>query len=336
MHLFEFIYYLGFSAKKRLSLKERKHLPSRVISIGNITLGGTGKTPAVIALAEQAKIRGFKPIILTRGYKGRARGPCFVTRGERPLLSAAEAGDEPRLMAEKLDGVPIVKSRDRYEAGIFALREIRIEPSLVFILDDGFQHFRLHRDKDILLLNGVNPFGNRMMLPFGPLREPVKAVCRAQMIVLTNVEKDHKGRSADLGSLMKEIRKYNREAPVFFSRHVPVRIRLGSGEERPVEVLSGKKVFAFCGLARPDCFLTTIRELGAEIEAHRFYRDHYAYRAEDLVAVKALANRCGAEWIVTTEKDIMKLGNIDLPENIFIIEVEFSVEGDFYDKVFAD
>ncbi len=331
MHILEFAYHLGFSAKKNWYTKRRKRLPSKVISIGNLTVGGTGKTPAVIAVAEQAKIRGFRPVILTRGYKGKAAGPCFVSKGQRPLMSAAQAGDEPRLMAKKLEGVPVIKASDRYEGGILALNEIGNKPRVVFILDDGFQHFRLHRDVDVLLIDAFNPFGNRKLLPFGPLREPLEGAGRAQIIVFTN----RSNKNPDCEGIIKEIRMYNRTAPVFFSRHVPVGLRLGSGEAVSLNTLSGKKIFAFCGLGTPDGFLETIRDLGAQVAEHRFFRDHHAYTREDLSAVEGAAKGCGAEWIVTTEKDIMKL-DVDLPENILIIEIEFSVQAGFYDKVFAD
>ena len=152
----EFLYYTGYKLKKSRDLKSRKRLPAKVISVGNITVGGTGKTPAVIAIARKAKEYGYLPCILTRGYRGSAKGPCFVSRGEGPLLGVDEAGDEPVLMAERLTGVPIVKGSDRYEAGMFAL-DCLDSPSLLFILDDGFQHRALHRDVDVLLIDGMNP-----------------------------------------------------------------------------------------------------------------------------------------------------------------------------------
>jgi tetraacyldisaccharide 4'-kinase len=162
----ELLYYLGYSVHRGYGTKTQKRLPARVISIGNITLGGTGKTPAAIALTYEAKQRGFAPCILTRGYGGKAKGPCFVSRGEGPLLNAYDAGDEAFLMAEKLKGIPVVKGPDRYEAGMFALRNLRVQTAhsqseWIFILDDGFQHWGLFRDMDILLLDGMNPFGNR-------------------------------------------------------------------------------------------------------------------------------------------------------------------------------
>ena len=347
MHVLELLYYLGFAAKRYYSLRNRKHLPFRVISIGNITAGGTGKTPAAIALAEEAVRRGYRPIILTRGYKGKARGPCFVTEGKGTLLTVTEAGDEPFLMSEKLKGVPVVKGSDRYEAGIFALRELRnstgteypipdplSQAPILFILDDGFQHFRLSRDKDIVLVDATNPFGNGMVFPLGRLREPLKSLGRADAIVLTKLEATAGEKSRKPEDLIKEIRKYNRDSHIFLARHIPGCLKLASGEKKPLGLVAGKRLFGFCALGNPDSFKATIQSLGSELVGYRTYRDHYQYQHSDIVTIKAEAAKNGAEWIVTTEKDIMNLRNLDLPGNILIIGIEFSAEGNFYDEVF--
>ncbi len=336
MHILEFLYYLGFSAKKNYSFKHRRRLPHRVISIGNITTGGSGKTPAAIAVAEEAKRRGFRPVILTRGYMGKAKGPCFVTRGEAPLLSAEDAGDEPLLMAERLEGVPIVKGGDRYESGLFAVAHLASTDSgeLLFILDDGFQHWRLHRDRDIVLIDAANPFGNRVLLPFGKLREPLGALSRADIIVFSKSDDDSEAGNGICHTLTREIRRYNPDVPVFFARHRPVSCRFITGEKRQPEWLSGKRVFGLCALGNPLSFRQTVLSLGARLLGYRTYRDHYSYTPSDIVKVQKDVRGCGAEWIVTTEKDIIKLRNLDLPDNIVIIDVEFSVEKGFYEEAF--
>jgi tetraacyldisaccharide 4'-kinase len=233
MTVFEFLYYLGCSIKKHSALKNQKKLPHKVISLGNITLGGTGKTPAAIALAREAQGRGFRPCILTRGYKGKAEGPCFVSKGEGPLLDEYQAGDEAILMAEKLKGVLIVKGSNKYEAGMFALNVFDHDhkPDL-FILDDGFQHWALFRDKNILLIDSTNPFGNRRLIPLGPLREPIKEIKRADIVVITK-------RSAVSGQqsgeeLVTEIRRYNTNAPVFLAEHRPLAFQTVKGERQKV------------------------------------------------------------------------------------------------------
>lgn len=330
MNISEFLYYLGYSAKKLYSLRNQKQLPCKVISIGNITVGGTGKTPATIAVAEEAKRRGFSPVVLTRGYKGRAKGPCFVTKGNSPLLTVEEAGDEPVLMAERLRGIPVVKGSNRYESGIFAIDGIPHAPcSMLFILDDGFQHWRLYRDKDIVLIDANNPFGNRMLLPSGRLREPVSSLARADIIVLTKLEKIQEH------DLIKEIRQYNPKSPIFFAEHTPVSCRLLSGEERPLSWTLDKKLFGFCALSSPESFKETIESIGAKLVGFKTYRDHYRYRHKDMLRIKEEAEKCGADWIVTTEKDIIKIRGLDLPENILIIRIEFSIEKNFYEEIFS-
>jgi tetraacyldisaccharide 4'-kinase len=323
------------SAKKYYSLKRRQRLPHKVISVGNITTGGTGKTPAAIALAEEAKRRGLYPVILTRGYRGKAKGPCFVTKGRSPLLSADDAGDEPLLMAERLEGVPVVKGRDRYEAGRYALAHIDHEDEFLFILDDGFQHWRLHRDKDIVLIDALNPFGNRVLLPFGKLREPLGSLDRADIIVLSKSGgegQDRQGRPC-IDPLVKEIRRYTK-ARIFPAEHRPLSCRFLSGEKKPPEWLFGRKVFGLSALGNPLSFEKTVLSLGAQFRGRKMFRDHHRYSASDVAKVLKGAQKSGAEWIVTTEKDIIKLRNLDLPDNILIIEITFSVGEGFYEEAF--
>lgn len=344
MNIAEYLYYLGLSAMKFLALKNQKRLPFRVISIGNITLGGTGKTPAAIAVAEEAKKRGFRPVILTRGYKGTAQGPCYVTKGDKPLLTAEQAGDEPLLMAERLTEVPIVKGSDRYEAGMFAIeagngqepgkedQAISLSSSAdsptVFILDDGFQHWKLFRDRDIVLIDSRNPFGNRKLFPAGRLREPLTALNRADVIMITKAEREDAGLAA-------EIRKYNKHAPIFFSVHRVVAVRSGSGEKKSPDCLRGMKVFCFCGLADPESFGNSVAASGAEVAGMKAYRDHHLYCQQDVAEIVKECGSSGASWIITTEKDFVKLRNLDLPENILIIEITFIADRPFFESVFA-
>ncbi len=345
MNIAEYLYYLGLSAKKFVALKNRKRLPYRVISIGNITLGGTGKTPAAIAVAEEAKKRGFQPIILTRGYKGTAQGPCFVTKGEKPLLTAEQAGDEPLLMAERLSGVPIVKGSDRYEAGMFALQALSTQysaPELslsvtppnpqpqapLFILDDGFQHWKLSRDRDIVLIDSRNPFGSKKLFPVGRLREPLTALNRADVIMITKAKREDAG-------LIAEIRQYNKHAPIFFSEHRVTAVRSAIGERKAPDWLQGRKVFCFCGLADPEAFRNTVAGSGAEVAGMKAFRDHHRYCQHDVAEIVKECRSSGASWIITTDKDMVKLRNLDLPENILIIEIAFIADQPFFESVFA-
>jgi len=264
---FEVLYYLGYTAKKKCSLRRQKTLPHKVISIGNLTVGGTGKTPAVIAVAEEAKKRGYRPVILTRGYRGNAKGPCLVSNGSSALLSVEAAGDEPVVMADRLKDVLVVKSADRYGGGVFAMQQTwGDDPNLLFILDDGFQHWRLSRDVDIVLVDGQNPFGNRKMLPAGPLRGPLTELKDADIFVITKARNE---------ALALELQKINGDAPVFFATHEVTGIRRADGTVADIDLLKGRRVLAFCGIANPASFLKTLSILGCKIVELKQYRDHY-------------------------------------------------------------
>jgi len=339
MTLFESFYFLGYSLKKRHALNRQKKLPRKVISVGNITLGGTGKTPATIALAKEARRRGLMPCILTRGYKGIAEGPCFVSRGEGPMLDEYHAGDEAVLMAEKLKEIPVVKGKNRYEAGMFALGSLSasLTPDL-FVLDDGFQHWHLFRDKDILLIDGINPFGNRRLLPVGSLREPVSATARADVIVITKTKENGPGDGHDMKGvrergLVEELREYNKHAPIFFAHHRPVMFTGPAGDTFPIEWAKNRKLFGFCGIGNPVSFKETLILAGADLTGFMGFRDHHRYTKDDIRTIIGNATKSGAGWIVTTEKDIMRLTGMDLPENLAVLRIDFVTDKEFYDKV---
>ncbi len=348
----ELLYYAGYSIHKWHGTKIRKILPNKVISIGNITLGGTGKTPAAMALARKAVTMGFQPCILTRGYKGKAEGPCFVSRGDGPLIDAYQAGDEAMLMAETLPDVPIVKGKNRYEAGMFVIEKLQspvpgLQSQFLFILDDGFQHWALHRDKDILLIDGTNPFGNRKLLPLGTLREPLTAMKRADIMVITNISSTHpppsrgegKGesvnsREASVRSLTEEIRKYASATPLYFAKHRPTAFITTSGNTFALSDMKHKKIFGFCGIGNPDSFKKNLLSLSAELKGLMIFRDHYQYKMPDFQRITGNANKSGADWIVTTEKDIMRLKGFSLPDNLLALRIEFHIDDKFYEEVF--
>ncbi len=355
----EFLYYIGYSLKKSLSLKVRKRLPSKVISVGNITVGGTGKTPAVIALAERAITCGYLPCILTRGYRGKAKDPCRVSTDNGSALGAEEAGDEALLMATRLRSVPVVKGKNRYEAGLFVLEHLKREATdpekkTIFILDDGFQHWRLFRDIDVMLIDSTNPFGNGKLLPSGTLREPIRELRRADVIVITKTTvfssrlpgitshyfSDRSGlfrnllpSEGRLHNLTTEVRRYNPGAPIFLSEHVPSHLSSPSGTRLPVETLMGKEVFGFCGIGNPQQFRDTIEHLSGRLKGFVSYRDHHRFTGKDVTKIFACAEKLGTDWIVTTEKDIMRLAVFDLPENLVALGIEFHVEEGFYDLI---
>lgn len=352
MTLLEYPYFVGYTVKKALALRNWKKLPFPVVSIGNLTLGGTGKTPAVMALAKWAAAIGFHPCILTRGYKGEAEGPCVVSRGEGPIMDAIQAGDEAILMAETLRGVPIVKGKDRYRAGMYALTNLTFqpdshsEPRWLFILDDGFQHWALHRDKDVLLIDGMNPFGNRKLFPFGPLREPLSAMKRADIIVITNTAHSCSDASAGVSAtdatdsgmallrLEREIRQYAESAPAYCAQHVPIAFVKPSGDVVSLSEMRDKTVFAFCGIGNPASFRSALLSLGGELRGFMVFRDHYQYSGADVQRIGENGKRTGSDWIVTTEKDIMRLRRCPVPENLLALRIEFCVDEEFYKNVF--
>jgi tetraacyldisaccharide 4'-kinase len=303
---------------------ESRRLPCPVISVGNLTLGGTGKTPLVVHLAERIRKMGYRPVILSRGYKGLAeKNGAVVSDGCNLLCDARQAGDEPYLMAALLPAVPVVVGRERYRNGMDAVR--RFQPDLM-ILDDGFQHLQLKRDIDLLLLDAQRPFGNGHILPRGTLREPAASLLAADAVVLTRRRQAGGGVRGDL------IRRA-KPRPVFSSDHQPmVRKVLASGQ--PVENLAfgcgpdldidfkEKRVFAFAGLGRNDAFFRAIAVLGARLQGTLGFDDHHPFTGNDLRRIAKSAERVGATTLMTTDKDFVRLPpDVRLPFELIVMGV---------------
>ena len=322
----ELIYYLGYRINTAHDLSNLRKLQAKVIRVGNITTGGTGKTPLTIALASEARKRGFRPCVLTRGYGGKARGP-FIVSSE---MYVEDVGDEPMLMAERLEGIPVVKGADRYESGIFAHENLRDKPDL-FILDDGFQHRRLHRDLDIVLINSRDPFQNRTLLPMGRLREPLGQLNRADVLVFTKCEKMEMP-----AALHDDVRNFNGSAPIYLSRHRVSFIRNSCHDDLPADQLQRKKVLAFSGIGEPAAFVDTLERSGAEVVGQKVFRDHHRFDLPDMKRVQEQASIAQAQWIVTTEKDIMRLRHFKCNEfdNFHYVGIELEADNAFYDHVF--
>lgn len=281
------------------ALKIRK-LPCKVVSVGNLTAGGTGKTPFVIYIAGLLAEMGLKAAVVTRGYGGSAEGTIMVVSDERRvLLGPSEAGDEAVLLARSLPGTPVVMGSDRYRAGL-KTRD-RFGPDVI-ILDDGYQHMVLHRDLNILLLDAAHPFGNGFTLPMGYLREPKSAVKRADIAVLTRVERAQ-------GEPMVQGLQPN--VPVIKAAYRPRSLHgVWDKAEMGLEGLSGKTVLAVSGIADPGSFTLILQKLNAKITGTIEYPDHYGYTPEDIVSIGAEAARMGAEMVVVTEKDAVKLSRL--------------------------
>jgi tetraacyldisaccharide 4'-kinase len=275
-------------------------LPCRVVCAGNLTVGGTGKTPLVLALADALVRQGAKPCILLRGYGGSATHPAVVSDGRQVLLDWRQAGDEAVLLARRLPGVPVVVGGDRVQAGAAALARFRPD---VLLLDDGFQHRRLHRDVDLVLLDAADPWGGARLLPAGRLREPVAGLRRAHAVIVTRADE-----AKDREALRRRLERAG-ITRLAWARHRPTTlVEPGGGGERPAEALRGRAAYAMSGIGRPDSFRRSLEALGARVVGGEAFPDHHPYDEDDRAAVSAAAGASGAEWIVTTEKDLVRLG----------------------------
>ena len=293
---------------------KQKKLPQRVISVGNITLGGTGKTPTVMQIAGVLCRSGKHPVVISRGYGRRDESTLvLVSDGKRVLADAKTGGDEPVLIGTKLVDVPVIADSNRFRAAQFALRKFGND---TVILDDGFQQLQVQRDLDIVLLDAVDPFGSGKLFPAGILREPLSALHRAHAVLITGTE-----RVEDLRPLKSVIRQ-NTQARIFTSCQVPVDlVDVMTGEAKPLSALRGTAVLAFSGIARPASFVSLLQSLGAEVKAEFSYPDHYAYKSSDLTAIVQRATDERLSMTITTEKDAVRLKNL-IPDGIVALRIE--------------
>jgi len=319
-----------YAADRRRS----KRLPCGVVSVGNITVGGTGKTPMTLWLAGEFADAGIRTVIVSRGYRGEAEAVGgVVSDGKTLFMDAATAGDEPFMMAESLMAaqrcVPVVVGRNRYAAGLLAVRRFGAE---VLLLDDAFQHLRLARDLDLLLLDARAPFGNGRILPQGPLREPLSALKRADAVILTRCDPGATPATRNL-----ERRFIGR--PIFRAVHQPLIRRIvrhsppASDKPRsahPEATDRRRTVFAFSGLARNETFIPTVESLGFRVADRAGFPDHHPYGPLDLAKLSAAAASSGVEGIVTTEKDYARMDRgFPWPLDLFVIgiEMDFGADG---------
>lgn len=288
-----------------------------VISVGNISVGGTGKTPVIKFLADYLKASGFKVAILSRGYKRKSKGTIVVSDGKRVLNNFHQSGDEPLLLAMNLSDVPIVVESDRFKGARFIVE--RFQPDFI-LLDDGFQHRRLARDIDIVTVDATTGFGREHLLPTGFLREPVSSLSRAHLIWLTRVDQ-----GTDTIGLITRIKDIT-QAPIISSNHQPSELRSAITHDRlPLSLLHHKKVLLFSGIANPGAFEITANALGAEIIDHYTFPDHYHYRANDIATILDSGAKKNVELILTTEKDMIRLKEVvanDLPIYYLTIEIQ--------------
>jgi len=320
----------------RLGLSSKESLNCYVISLGNITVGGTGKTPTAQRLARDIRDLGYRVVILNRGYRAKWHGEVgIVSDGKKLQMTAAEAGDEAFMLAKHLPNVPVLIGAERAVTGRYAIENFGAE---VAILDDGYQHWQLVRDMDILLVDAVNVFGNGHILPRGTLRESMSHISRADVCLITKVDQ------AEVGAgeyIRNTVHKYNKDAQIVESIHQPrCFIPLAdwfndlSQEGISVEKIAGKKVMAVSAIGNPASFERTLKDLGAEIIESLRYPDHHEYTMTEMQDVLQQADALDAEVIVLTEKDAVKIPDEvaekswSIPIFVICVEVKFQLGGD--------
>jgi tetraacyldisaccharide 4'-kinase len=291
----------------------RVRVGAQVISFGNITAGGTGKTPAVIERARFELGQGKKVAVLTRGYRSpKTRRPVIVEKKASWSETAEAYGDEPALILAKVPGVVAVKCVDRVAAAETAIEECGCD---TLILDDGFQYVRLERDENIAVIDATNPFGNGRLTPRGILREPLNALGRATHVILT-----HCDQVSDTAPLVRLIDGLCPGVPVRKTWHKPTKlVRVSDGQERSLDVFAGEQVTALCAVGNPEAFVQTLESSGLRVTACRAFADHYRPRSADIPS---------SGVVVTTEKNALFLD--DAPPHVFALEIELS---DFGGKI---
>ena len=299
---------LGFSALARgrnilydHGLLPSERLPFYIISVGNLTVGGTGKTPFVLWLARALQARQHSVGIACRGYKGRSSEVTIVGTNGQPQTTPVEVGDEAVMLARAFSGV-VLAGRDRVQAARLAHKNFDLN---VLILDDGFQHRRLGRSLDLVLIHAQQGIGNGWLLPAGPLREPLNAIRRTDIVILT------KGQNLQDQELQKPLFSFDRhDKPCFRADLRPtvlIHSEHGEWREMPVSLLAQKRVMTVSGVADPSLFYRFVRDEGAEIVQVMEFPDHHVYTQRDWQDMTAAGRRC--DLIVTTEKDLVKLEN---------------------------
>jgi tetraacyldisaccharide 4'-kinase len=318
------LYFLGW--KLRIALYRREIIPQRrlgvkVISVGNLTVGGSGKTPLALYLVQRLKESGYRPAVLSRGFGRKGRELLLVKRVEK--LSPKDVGDEPYLLAKY--GVPILVGKDRFHTGRIA----QTRGFSPLILDDGFQYLSLYRDVDILIIDSSNPWGNGLLLPAGHLREPLGAVRRAHIIILNRADQ-----AGNLGDLKRKLLSLKEDIALFEAVYLPQSIHwLGEDEEISLRELRGKGVYALSALGNSSSFEKVLEDLGAILVGKRRFIDHHFYKRGEVEGVLKEAEKRGANWVMTTEKDEVKLSGFlpfKLPMLTLRMRMQIKEEGGFW------
>jgi len=293
-----------------------------VISVGNLTTGGTGKTPLVGWIANELAQQGRRVCILTRGYgRGSSKTRVVVSNGSEILLDADRAGDEPLLLAEGLKGrAAVICDADRVSAAHWAIENFKSD---VLVLDDGFQHLRVARNLNLLTIDATNPWGNRRLLPAGILRERPAELARADCVVITRADEPDQ-----IEELQREINKLSKGCPTFRSRMTLRGLREIGLRESPevTNEIKTSSVAAFCAIGNPESFFSLIRNGGYDLCYTRTFRDHHAYTQDNIDRVVRESIACGAETLLTTAKDEVKLRKLRFEMPCYAADIEIEIE----------
>jgi tetraacyldisaccharide 4'-kinase len=303
-----------------------KRLPVPVISVGNLTTGGTGKTPLVEwvcrTLATTNGDQKRKICVLTRGYgRDKPTAQVVVSNGAELLAGEHEAGDEPFLLAQKLLGIAaIIANPNRFAAGQWALENLQTE---VFVLDDGFQHLRLARDLNIVTIDAANPWGDAggRLLPQGRLREPCAGLARADCVVITR-----SNQTTELASLHQAIERLAGGIPIFTSRMVTAGWRDVAGQSVAAETVLAQRLAAFCGVGNPESFFSHLRQAGCSLNLTRPFADHHVYNQTELDRLVHDARKADASGLVTTAKDAVKLVSLKLALPCYVLDINIALD----------
>jgi tetraacyldisaccharide 4'-kinase len=304
--------------------REKMGVP--VISVGNLTMGGTGKTPIVRYIAEFLSKNGFRPAVISRGYGGRTRDKInVVSDGKTVLMDAVKAGDEPVLLAESLPGIPIVTGAVRSYPCRFAVENLGCD---ILILDDGFQHLPIVRDVDLVLFNASSPLGNNRVFPGGELREPFSALSRANAFMVTGMTEELQGR---IQQLRLHLRKNFPQSPFFTAAYDPFEVRkINSSQSVSLSDLP-LNIYGFCGIAKPWRFHTTLKRCGFRVKGLTELRDHQVYNQELIDRISRLAEAAGAQALITTEKDMVKIRSLITPLPLYSLTMSVHIDDAFSD-----
>jgi len=297
-----------------------------VISVGNLTMGGTGKTPVVQTICQYLQEKKIKTAIISRGYGGQAKKPInLVSDGSQVLLSAEESGDEPRLHSHRLPGVVVATGKDRKPVCMYVEKKFGCQ---TIVLDDGFQHLGVKRDLDLVLFSSSTLAGNSRVFPGGDLREPVSALNRADAFILTGTNENNKERAGRFGELLQ---KRFGNKPVFFSSTEIYGARKAGRHDIISLNEMPSPLFGFCGIAGPDRFRESLDELGIKTCGLSFFKDHKKYTDADITQLFNQANKSGAAALLTTEKDMIKLDHVGFKLPLYAIVIQTTIEDSFWD-----